>query len=327
MVFTGIPVHEIEWQRTNLLIIVAIIAFIVVILAHFFAWYMARGITNDVELLSAGAWEVMHGNLNVKLPVNGGDELADLAQLFNDMTSKLKEIDQIKSDFFSFMSHELRTPLTAILGAANVMRNGHAGEVNASQLRAIQIITRNTERLTRLINDWLDIAKMEAGKMSFNYKPIDINKLINESLLTFTPLAQEKQISIQLTPLQSIAKIHADPDRITQVITNLLSNAIKFTPENGRISITESVQNVTEFGIPLDYFEVRVRDTGIGIPTEYLETIFDKFHSINMPQEHKPEGTGLGLAISRLIIESHHGKIWAESESGKGSTFIFRLPI
>lgn len=327
MVFTGIPGHEIEEQRDYMLIIIAVIAVIVVLLSHFFAWYMARGITTDIEMLSAATWEVMHGNLNVKLPVSGGDELADLAMVFNDMTAKLKELDQIKSDFFSFMSHELRTPLTAILGGANILRDQLTGERNEAQSKSIRIIIKNTERLTRLINDWLDIAKMEAGRMSFNYQPIDMNQLFNDALLTFTPLAKEKQITLQFTPLSNIPKIHADPDRITQVLANLLSNAIKFTEKNGLITVTVSMQNVTEFGIPLTLLEVRVRDNGFGIPKDHLETIFDKFHSVNLPQEHKPEGTGLGLAISRLIIESHHGKIWAESELGKGSTFIFRLPI
>ena len=327
MVFTGIPAHEIEIQRNNLLIIIAVIAILVVLLSHFFAWYMARGITTDIELLSAGAWEVMHGNLNVKLPVSGGDELADLSAVFNDMIAKLKEIDQLKSDFFSFMSHELRTPLTAILGAANLIRDGMAGEVSELQQKSLQIIIKNTERLTRLINDWLDIAKMEAGKMSFNHQAIDMNQLVNDVLLTFTPLAKEKQIQLQFTALSEIPKLHADPDRITQVLANLVSNAIKFTQPSGQITILESIREVTEFGVPLKFFELRVQDNGVGIPKEHLEPIFDKFHSIHLPQEHKPEGTGLGLAISRLIIESHHGKIWAESEPGKGSTFIFRLPI
>jgi len=327
MVFTGVPAHEIELQRNNLLIVIVIIAVLVVLLSHFFAWYMARGITSDIELLSAGAWEVMHGNLNVKLPVSGGDELADLSTVFNDMIAKLKEIDQLKSDFFSFMSHELRTPLTAILGAANVMRDGMAGEINESQLKSIRIIIKNTERLTRLITDWLDIAKMEAGKMSFNHQAIDMNQIVNDVLLTFTPLVKGKQINLQFTALSEIPKLHADPDRITQVLANLVSNAIKFTQPSGQITISESIREITEFGLPLQFLELRVQDNGVGIPKEHLETIFDKFHSVNLPQEHKPEGTGLGLAISRLIIESHHGKIWAESEPGKGSTFIFRLPI
>ncbi|MFB3895889.1 MAG: ATP-binding protein [bacterium] len=327
MVFTGIPGHEIEIQRDSLLIVIAVIAVLVVLLAHFIAWYLARGITTDLELLSAGAWEVMHGNLNIKLPVSGGDELADLATVFNDMIAKLKEIDQIKSDFFSFMSHELRTPLTAILGAANILQDETLGKVNEAQSKSLRIIVKNTERLTRLINDWLDIAKMEAGRMSFNYQAIDINQLISDAILTFTPLAKEKQIKIQFTPFPNPPKIHADPDRITQVLANLLSNAIKHTGKDGLITITESIQNVIEFGIPLTYAEIRVRDSGTGIPKDQLELIFDKFHSVNLPQEHKPDGTGLGLAISRLIIESHHGRIWAESEFGKSSTFIVRLPV
>jgi signal transduction histidine kinase len=327
MVFTGIPGHEIETQRDSLLVVIAVIAVLIVLLSHFISWYLARGITTDIELLSAGAWEVMHGNLNVKLPVSGGDELADLATVFNDMTAKLKEIDQIKSDFFSFMSHELRTPLTAILGAANILQDETLGKVNNLQSHSLRIIVKNTERLTRLINDWLDIAKMEAGRMSFNYQAIDLNQLIIDAILTFTPLAKEKNIKIQFTPFPQPPRIHADPDRITQVLANLFSNAIKYTGKDGLIMVTESIQSVIEFGIPLTYAEIRVRDSGTGIPKEQLELIFDKFHSVSIPQEHKPEGTGLGLAISRLIIESHHGRIWAESELGKGSTFIFRLPI
>ncbi|MCX7920098.1 MAG: ATP-binding protein [bacterium] len=327
MVFTGIPTHEIEFQRNNLLIIIAGVAVLFVLLAHFIAWYLARGITTDLELLSAAAWEVMHGNLDVKLPVSGGDELEDLATVFNDMIAKLKEIDQLKSDFFSFMSHELRTPLTAILGAANLIRDGMAGDVTESQQKSLQLIIKNTQRLTRLINDWLDIAKMEAGKMPFNHQAVDMHQLINDTLLTFTPLAKEKQIDLQFIPLSEKIILHADPDRLMQVLANLVGNAIKYTGEHGKVTITEAIREVTEFGSSVKYLEVRVQDTGIGIPKEHLETIFDKFHSVRLPQEHKPNGTGLGLAISRLIIESHHGKIWAESELGKGSTFIFRLPM
>lgn len=238
--------------------------------------------------------------------------------LLRDVT-KEREIDQLKSDFVSVVSHELRTPLAAMKGATDNLLDGLTGELNAVQKDCLLITKRNIDRLGRLISDLLDISRIEAGRIQLNKQVLDLDNLINDVLRLFQETAKERELVLTRNLTSGLPRIEADPDKITQVLTNLVGNATKFTPAGGKITVETSCQG--------DFIRVDIKDSGLGIPHQDLEKIFDKFYQVTRlgsPQTAK--GTGLGLPISKGIVEKHGGKMWVESELGKGSKFSFTLP-
>ncbi|MCM8800536.1 MAG: ATP-binding protein [Candidatus Omnitrophica bacterium] len=239
--------------------------------------------------------------------------------LLKDVTRE-REIDQMKSDFISVVSHELRTPLTALKGAIDNLLDGIAGELNQIQKECLLVSKRNIDRLNRMISELLDISRIEAGKIQINKQPTDITGLINEVLRLFQDMAEASGIILGAEIASDLPKINLDPDKITQVLTNLVGNAVKFTPAGGRITVRA--------GVLKDFIQVDVIDTGLGIPHQDLEKIFDKFYQVSrLGGSRTPKGTGLGLPICKGIVERHGGRIWVESELGKGSKFSFTLPI
>lgn len=227
---------------------------------------------------------------------------------------KLKELDALKSHFISTVSHELRTPLTSIKGSLGLILNGVAGDVNDMAREFLDICYKNTDRLIRLINDLLDVQKIEAGKFQLNKEEIDLVKLVEESLASLRHFAQDGNVTLTRES-PAIAYIYADKDRISQVLYNLISNGIKFS-EGGQV-IVAIFDDRNEI-------KVTVSDTGIGIPADKQESIFEKFTQIH--ENTRRKGTGLGLSICKTIVEEHKGKIWVESQEGRGSQFHFILP-
>jgi len=247
------------------------------------------------------------------------DRSLGIVILLRDVTRE-REIDQMKSDFVSVVSHELRTPLAAMKGATDNLLDGLAGELNSVEKECLVITKRNIDRLNRLICDLLDISRIEAGKIQLNKEPVDLASLLKEIARIFQELAKENNLELITSLASGLPKVNADPDKIAQVLTNLVGNAVKFTPGGGQISISASDGG--------DFIQVDVMDTGLGIPRQDLERVFDKFYQVTLPgSQKKAAGTGLGLPISKGIIEKHGGKIWVESELGKGSKFSFRLPV
>ncbi|MBZ9621502.1 GAF domain-containing sensor histidine kinase [Clostridium sp. FP2] len=245
---------------------------------------------------------------------------------------KLKDVDKMKTDFLSTVSHELRTPLTSIIGFAEMVKRKFEGVI-VEQLdlendknkiavikikRDINIILSEGDRLSCLINDLLDISRMEAGKISLNMREIDIEEIINQVITLTNPIIREKSVQVILNIRESLPKIMADKDKLLQVIINLISNAIKFTQQGCIVCTARAVEeNVI----------VSISDTGIGIREEDKKNIFEKFSQVGDTLTNKPMGTGLGLAICKYIIEEHGGEIWVESEIEKGSDFSFSIPI
>lgn len=234
---------------------------------------------------------------------------------------KLKELDQLKSDFISIVSHELRTPLTSIKAFAEliIMKPGMA---LARQQKLLGVINSETDRLARLINDILDLTKIEAGKLSWHITELSVDEVIRSSIATMQSLADNKSILVSLQIEPRLPALVGDRDRLVQVLTNVLSNSIKFTPQGGKIEVTARLVQT-----PKPQIVVSVSDTGVGIPEEDLELIFEKFQRSGDVLTNNTEGTGLGLTISRQIVEYHGGRIWVESTLGKGSTFTFTLPL
>jgi PAS domain S-box-containing protein len=236
--------------------------------------------------------------------------------ILRDITER-KQIDRMKDEFVSVVSHELRTPLTSIHGSLGMLASGLLKPDSPQEQRLLQIATDSTERLVRLINDILDIERIESGKVKMEHKTCNLAELIHSAVSLMQPLAHKAEVTLSIfsSPLQ----IWADPDRIVQTLTNLLSNAIKFSSAGSQVSLTTQQQG--------DEVLVIIQDTGRGIPTDKLESIFERFQQVDSSDSRNHDGTGLGLAICQSIVQQHGGRIWAESVLGEGSTFYLALPI
>lgn len=275
--------------------------------------FITRSITKPLTVMRNKTREIAGGNYKSDLNISSPPEIGELVQDFNFMCNKLKEIDKMKSDFFSLMSHELRTPLASIKEGTTLLLDGIGGEANVKQKRILKIISAECNRLIDQVNSILDLSKMEGGMMTYKFVKADIAALINKVLVEIEPLAKAGDIKTELNISSGLPLMIIDTERMLQVLRNLIGNAIKFMPEGGLIKISAMV----EYG----NLKVSVADTGPGIPNVNLSTIFDKFKSSTTLK-----GTGLGLVIVKNIIKAHGGKVWAESKPGQGSTFTFILP-
>ena len=258
-------------------------------------------------------------------PIKDGDgKIVGFLRVAKDITEKkryerrLKELDKMKSDFVSNVSHELRTPLTAIKGSVDNMLDGLTGDLNEKQSRYLVRIKSNADRLARLINDLLDLSRIEAG-IKLKRTNLSLPAVAKEVVESLGSVAAEKLISFEIDCAENNLTVWADPDRIAEVLTNLLGNAIKFTPTRGKVTVSLARNGD-------DWVKVSIADTGPGIPSEEASRIFDKFYQVSQPEQRKAMGTGLGLPIAKALVEMHGGKIWLESEAGRGSIFSFTLP-
>jgi two-component system sensor histidine kinase GlrK len=284
------------------------------------AFIITRSIKKPLDVMRAKTVEISKGNFSGDLKVNSPSQIAELATAINTMCHRLQEVDDIKSDFFSHMSHELRTPLTSIKEGTAMLLDGLVGETSEKQQRILRIVVQESNRMIGLVNGLLDLSKMEAGMLKYQFMPTDLSALLKESLESLAPLAESKNISID-NQIAFLQPVKIDQERILQVFRNIIGNAIKFTHDNGRIKLQAHVYANEGF------VEVQVHDTGIGIPEKDLERIFQKFQQISTAKEEKIKGTGLGLATVKQIILAHGGKVWATSQVGQGSTFYFTLPL
>ncbi|NLT23258.1 MAG: HAMP domain-containing protein [Syntrophorhabdus sp.] len=280
-----------------------------------------RSITKPLKVLMAKTREVSRGVFEGNLDIGSPREVAELAGAVNLMCEKLKKVDTMKSGFFATMSHELRTPLASIKQGISLLRDGAGGPIPDKQKRLFAILSEETNRLIDLVNSLLELSKMEAGMMPFTFGKENIQSLINRVVMEMTPLVEAKKIHIEVDTGDEgdIPPLKLDRERILQALRNLLGNAVKFTPENGSITIEAGRRDRT--------VQFSIRDTGPGIPKENLETIFEKFHQSPGQAPGSMKGTGLGLAFVKHIITAHGGKVWAQSEPGEGTVFLFVLPL
>ncbi|HWY70545.1 MAG TPA: CHASE3 domain-containing protein [Terriglobales bacterium] len=242
--------------------------------------------------------------------------IGSVVLVFRDLTRR-QQIERMKSEFVSVVSHELRTPLTSIHGSLALLASGLLGRVDAKGTRMLEIAVSNTDRLIRLLNDILDIEKLDSGKMDIRQMQCSARELIEHAIDVMRPMAQNQHIT--LSAKKSELFIYADRDQCIQCLTNLLSNAIKFSEPGGMVKVAaKSIGTHAQF---------EVSDQGRGIPENKKNSIFERFHQVDTSDSRKRGGTGLGLAISRSIVEQHGGKIWVESQLGIGSTFFFTVPL
>jgi PAS domain S-box-containing protein len=231
---------------------------------------------------------------------------------------KAEQANQLKTEFLSNMSHELRSPLHTVLGFAELLAEEIEGQLNEKQKRFVGHIYNDSQHLLDIINDLLDLSKIEAGHLELRHEAFDIASVMEDALASVRPRATAKSVEIRADISVSVTVV-ADRLRFKQILHNLLSNAVKFTPEGGEVRVEAA---------PRDRFaEISVTDTGIGIPKDQHQAVFDRFYQVRAATTSGPEGTGLGLAITKGLVEHHGGRIWLKSEPGKGTCFTFTIPL
>lgn len=270
----------------------------------------------------------------VSLPLKS----ATLYQEIKETNLKLEKLERLKSEFISIVSHELRTPLTAIKNSLDILSGGKCGEINDSGQKFLSMAQRNVQRLAGIINDLLDLSKIEAGKMDYHFANMDIHSVIDYVKSSLSVVAKEKGLNLISEETPDLPEIYADSQRLEQVLTNLVSNAIKFTPEGKTIIIRSHLADASQLNAPDcfkndinklsgKYIVVCVEDQGIGIAEKDLLRAFDKFAQIENSLSRKVGGSGLGLPIAKQLLQAHNGAIWCDSELNKGSRFYFAIPV
>lgn len=250
------------------------------------------------------------------VPVARNDAVEDAILVFHDIT-ELRRLERIRQDFVANVSHELRTPLASIKGYAETLREGAlVDKANAKDF--IDIIYHDSDRLGRLINDLLDLSKIESGQLNMVFVPMDVLEVARRAVAIVSGQAKKKSIAVTLDMPQELPEVLGDESRLSQVLLNLLDNAIKYTPEGGSIKIAAHSED--------DSVRVDVTDAGIGIPENDLPRIFERFYRVDKGRSRELGGTGLGLSIVRHIVQAHSGRVWVKSEPGRGSTFSFTIP-
>ena len=336
------PLKSAIWRTTLLLVAFLLLAIATSIM-------LARRLVRPIESIQAAAAKIGSGSLDQRIEIRSSDELGALAEEFNRMAARLQEsysgleqkveertreletalseldeksheletTSRHKSEFLANMSHELRTPLNAILGFSQVLRERLFGEVNEKQKEYLDDILSSGNHLLSLINDVLDLSKVEAGQIELEVAQFSMQDALERGVVMVRGRATNDGVSIALAPYSGVDLVEGDERRISQVIFNLLSNAVKFTPAGGTVDVRAGQVD--------GEVRVAVADTGPGVAPEDHKRIFEEFQQTAAGVEQR-EGTGLGLALSKRLIELHGGRIWVDSELGKGSTFVFALP-
>jgi signal transduction histidine kinase len=330
---------------------------VTVFIAVLSGWLMSRQIAKPIRQIAGASEKVAQGDLSLLVSVKSYDEVGVLAHSFNQMilslrksrdelrqwgkelekkvkqrttdleyksrelseaNIRLEKMSQHKSQFLANMSHELRTPLNSILGFSEVLQDKMFGQLNEKQEEYVNYISESGQHLLSLINDILDLSKIEAGRMEMELTEVRIGDLLRDSLTMVKEKAFKHGIELDLKLEDEIPESHADERKLKQIVFNLLSNAVKFTPYGGKVGI-EAVKEEGDI-------RVTVWDTGIGIKEEDRGKLFKEFEQLDSGVDKRYQGTGLGLALSKRLVEMHGGRIWVESEAGKGSRFSFTLP-
>jgi signal transduction histidine kinase len=339
-VFVEAPVSEVYGTLHASILRTAGLLVAGLVLSALVALALARGMVRPIRRLEDGARRIGGGDLGQSIEVHTGDELEALAGQFNRMTVQLREsyadlerkvaertlelaeksrqleiADRHKSEFLANMSHELRTPLNAIIGFSEALGEGLFGELNAKQLEYLEDIHASGRHLLSLINDILDLSKIEAGRMELDLSAFSAPAAIENCVTLVRERAQRHDIAVSVDIDPALGELSADERKFKQILLNLLSNAVKFTPDGGKVTLTARIEQRR--------LEVAVADTGGGIAPADQAAVFEEFRQLGKGGE----GTGLGLALSRKFVELHGGTITLQSEPGKGSVFTFTLPL
>jgi signal transduction histidine kinase len=310
----GFPAqHKTSKNTIKGLIIAGII--LNILLAVLLVTLFSQGIAQRLATMTENSYRLARGERLLPI-IPGKDEIVHLDVVFHQMADSLEHAAQQKQEFISIVSHDLRTPLASIEAALKLLSSGKLGTISDKANDIVKLAQGESERLLRLVNELLDIARIEAGKIELDLQETTFDNICEKSLRAVERFAEEKNVSIRVTPQHVI--LIADEDRLIQVLVNLLSNAIKFSEAGETVEVTATEES--------DWVEVHVKDQGCGIPAQFSEKIFDRFEQASLSGTKDKRGAGLGLAICKLIIDAHGGKIGVNSEANKGSTFWFRVP-
>jgi len=312
-----VRIEAISVRTANAILVSLVVAVMMVIVISAFN---THSVSAPISRLREKTKAVAGGNFGEPLNIPSPPEIRELADAFNAMCDRLRELDQMKIDYIGHLSHELRTPLTAIKEASSMLQEGLFAALPERERELQGLIREECERLIRSVNRLLDFSMMESGMLPLTLQDAGLLPIVEKNLQRFSPLAQRKNIALQVRIPPELPRLRMDTEKIEVVLENLLSNALKFTSDGGLITIT--ARHRTD----ADRIEVAVSDTGRGIPESGLKEVFEKFRRVD-DGKGAVRGTGLGLAIVKHIINAHGGHVWAESEFGKGSTFTFSLPV
>jgi PAS domain S-box-containing protein len=303
-----------------------------VVLSLIMAYSIARWLGQPIAKLQAGAQQLHDGDFNTSIEVKSHDEFRTLAETFNKMTARLQGsfnaleeknrqleyLDKIKDEFLANTSHELRTPLNGIIGIAESLNDGAAGQLPEKAIANLTLIATSGRRLSNLVNDILDFSKLKHQKIELQIKPISVREIADIVLAFSQPMIGKKSLQLINAISQNIPLVEADENRLQQIFYNLIANAIKFT-ESGQIEVSAKLVN--------DNVKITIADTGIGISADQLDRIFESFEQADGSTAREYGGTGLGLAVTKQLVELHNGEINVESIVGEGSQFTFTLPV
>jgi two-component system sensor histidine kinase BaeS len=285
-----------------------------IIMAFIFGAVISQTITKPIRELTSATHVMASGKLGQQVAVRSRDEIGELAQSFNKMNNDLARSFNLRKQMTADIAHELRTPLSLIIGHAEGV---HDGVLQPSR-ENFEIIREEAERLEKMVNDLRTLSLADAGELSLEFQSVNLNKLLSDIKTHYMVQLNQKRLTLDLEPDPGVLQVDLDPARFSQVLTNILDNAIRYTAEDGHIIIaTKQLKNETQ---------ITIHDSGEGVTPEEASHLFDRFYRADESRARDDGGSGLGLAIAKSIVEMHHGKIWAESEKGKGLRTVIQLP-
>jgi signal transduction histidine kinase len=288
-----------------------------VLLAIGLTWVLSRRMVVPLLSMKEASQVLSKGNFNVKVPVKGKDEIAQLGEAINQLAEDLHRLQSSRKEFLSSVSHELRTPLSYVKGYSQALDEGML-KTESDRKKYVKVIRQEANRLSRLVDDLFDLTQMDEGRLRLSKTEITLDEIIRKMVHTTDPQAKAKNITLQYHS-ESLPAIQGDYDRLAQVIFNLLNNAIHHTPDGGKIVVSTEVDH--------DHVKTVVRDTGFGIPEKDLPYVWERFYRVDKSRTRGSGGTGLGLAIVKQIVEGHEGTVNIESKEGVGTKVTVKLPI
>ncbi len=313
IVYKPMPqIRQIQNRIINIVILVHLLGWVI---AFVVAFVLARQIVKPVKRMRDAAKSIAAGNFDLRIPVKTTDEIGQLSKSFNSMTQSLSELESMRSSFISDVSHELRTPMTIISGFVEGILDGTVPEEDREKY--LSTVLEEVKRLSRLVSELLEASRLEQGKVELNKEELDINRLLLETVFANEQRLEEKRINLEIKVDENTPIALADKDSIKRVLINLIDNAIKFTPEGGNILLATLCKNKKVY--------VSIKNSGEGISKEDLRHIWERFYKTDKSRSGDKKGVGLGLHIVKTIITQHGGEIYAQSEEGKSTTFVFVL--
>ncbi|MGH2597390.1 MAG: sensor histidine kinase [Actinomycetota bacterium] len=279
------------------------------------ARWLARGMTQPLRDMAAAAHRMETGDYSTRVHTRSRDEVGQLATAFNRMSAELENLEQSRRDLVANVSHELKTPIAAIRAHLENLLDG----VEQPEPRTMQVMLAQTERLGRLIEQLLELSRLESGELPLQREEIPLASIVTQVLSEIEMARSDRGVAVESELPNDLPSVDADRERVHQVLFNLVDNAVRFTPAGGAVTVSAHRHNGS--------VEVKVADTGVGIPPEHLPRLFERFYRADPARSRGDGGTGIGLAIARSVVEAHGGHIRAESELGRGSVFTFDLPV